>query len=73
MPTESPETYRFSIGKRIRSLREEQGLSLRKLAMMASISHVYLLGIEQGQQNMTLDVLFKIASALDVDPKQLLP
>lgn len=65
--------YRILLGKHVRRLREQQGLSLRKLALMSGVSHVYLLGIEQGKQNPTVDVLFKVATSLGMGPRDILP
>lgn len=59
---------RPSLGARIRALREAQGISLTQLATASSLSKGYLSTIESDATgaNPTLDVLTKIASALDV-------
>lgn len=54
------------VGQRIRTLRNEQGLSQEKLALKADIDRTYLAGAEQGKRNISLKSLDKIVSALDV-------
>jgi transcriptional regulator with XRE-family HTH domain len=55
------------IGKRIQELRKATGLSQEKLAEKADISSTYLSRIECGRENPTLDMLIKLASALEVE------
>lgn len=59
------------VGAAINRLREEQGLSLRKLAHMVGMDYAYICSIEGGKANPTLDVLSKIASGLDVEVVEL--
>ena len=56
-----------SIGRRIRELRKEKGLSQEALAEAASIDRSYLGGIERGEHNFNVINLIKIASSLDAD------
>lgn len=58
---------RCLVGAAINRFREEQGLSLRKLAHMVGMDYAYICSIEGGKANPTLDVLSKIASGLDVE------
>jgi len=55
------------IGKRIQELRKRQGLSQEQIAEKAEISSNYLSRIECGKENPTLDMLIKLASALNVE------
>lgn len=55
------------IGRRIQELRKEQGLSQEKFAEKADISPNYLSRIECGKENPTLDMLIKLASALEIE------
>lgn len=55
----------------ITRLREEAGLSKRKLAEIAGIDRVYLLQIEQGKYRPTLNSIFLIADALGLSPAML--
>lgn len=60
-----------SIGRKVRSLRKGKGLSQEALAHEAGIAMRYLAGIERGEENPTLAILVKIASALGIEPKAL--
>lgn len=56
------------IGKNIRRLRKEQGLTLSELAERAGIAKSYLSNIERNiNQNPSIQVLEKIAAVLHVD------
>lgn len=55
------------IGRRIQELRKAKRFSQEKLAEKADISSTYLSRIECGRENPTLDMLIKLASALDVE------
>ena len=57
---------RCEVGARIRELRESQDLSQYRFAKMVSIDRSYLIGIEKGRKNVTIDILTKIAIGLDV-------
>jgi transcriptional regulator with XRE-family HTH domain len=57
---------RTEIGTRIRAIREELGLSLNKASHMAFVSLTQLKGIEEGNNNPTLDTLLKIAESWGV-------
>lgn len=48
----------------LKRLREDAGLSKRKLAEISSIDRVYLLQIEQGKYRPTLNSIFFLAEAL---------
>jgi len=63
----------MGLGARIRSLREEIGLSQAQLAEQAGLSQGYLSQIENNEvQNPSASVLFRLAQALHVDPRCLL-
>lgn len=55
-----------AVGQRIKTLRNEQGLSQEKLALKAEIDRTYLAGAEQGKRNISLKSLEKIVDALGV-------
>ncbi len=67
----SPLVLKF--GKRVRSVREEQGLSQEELAARAKLHRTYISLIERGRQSATLDTMEKIAGALGVPVKKLMP
>ena len=64
--------YKPIIGRNIKKLRTEQGLSLRKLGLMIGMSYVHLFGIEHAEASASIDALSKIASGLGVDVAALL-
>lgn len=53
------------IGSCIRYFREMQGLTLESLAQQAGISYQYLSGVETGKQNFSIQVLERLAQALN--------
>jgi transcriptional regulator with XRE-family HTH domain len=55
------------IGKRIKRLRLEQGLSQRQLAV-PGVSYAYISRIEAGTRTPSLKALIKIADKLEVSP-----
>ncbi|GAA3421898.1 hypothetical protein GCM10018952_70150 [Streptosporangium vulgare] len=54
------------IGRRIRGLREERGISLSALARAAGVGKATLSGLENGTRNPTLDTLWAITTELGV-------
>ncbi|MDR4949084.1 helix-turn-helix domain-containing protein [Neobacillus cucumis] len=61
------------LGAIIQKLRQEKGLSITQLAEKTEISKSYLSYIERNiQTNPSIEVLAKIATALDVDLQTLL-
>ena len=62
------------VGKRIKNLRESKGLSQVYLVgkMQGEIDTTNISRIESGRTNPTVYTLFRIAEALEVNPKELL-
>ena len=60
-------------GKRVRIIREKQGLSQEELGALARLHRTYISLIERGKQSATLDTMEKIAGALGVPVKKLMP
>ena len=58
-------------GKNIVLLRHAQNLTQEKLAFQSNRSVNCIQEVEKGQTNITVDTLFTIAAALDVDPRVL--
>ena len=54
------------VGRRIRELRGEQGLSQEKLALRAELDRTYIAGVEQGKRNLSIKSLEKIIIALNI-------
>ena len=65
-------TYLQKLGKRIRQLRQQQGLNLRELAVKCHMDNSKVSKIEHGKINVTMVTLFSIAEALHVPAGQLL-
>lgn len=59
------------LGKKIRELRLELGLSQEKLGELTGIDRTYISGIERGVRNPALKNLQKIAKALNVKISEL--
>lgn len=56
----------MNIAVRIREFREEQGLSMRKLAERSGLSQSFISSIEAGKKQPTLDSLLKLSSGLGI-------
>ncbi len=61
------------IGKLLRATRLEQEITQEFLALQCGIDRSYLGRIERGEVNLTVEKLYEIASALNVNVKDLLP
>lgn len=57
------------VGRNIRRLRRERSLTQEQLAYLAGIDMRYLGGVERGEHNPTVDVLGRLAGAMDVHPQ----
>ncbi|MEW2007504.1 helix-turn-helix transcriptional regulator [Microbacterium sp. NPDC079208] len=64
---------RVALGARVRELRETIGLSQEAFAHRAELDRTYVSGIERGRRNPTLDVLYRLAAALEVEVRELFP
>jgi transcriptional regulator with XRE-family HTH domain len=62
----------IAIGKTIRTLRTELGVSQENLALNAGMDRSYVGGIERGEHNLTTINLIKIATALGIRASELL-
>jgi quercetin dioxygenase-like cupin family protein/lambda repressor-like predicted transcriptional regulator len=56
-----------AVGKAIRTLRKEKGLSLRELSRRAGLSTSFLSMVERGRSSLALTSLNNVAKALDTD------
>lgn len=59
-------TTREIIGKRIREIRTDKGLSLTTLSLMVGVERSYLGKIEAGKINTSIDKLEKILAGFDM-------
>ena len=60
------------VGLNIRKIRKQAGLSQEQLALTADMDMRYLGGIERGEYNPTVEMLGRIAEALEVHPQAFL-
>ena len=62
---------KLRFGIKIKELRKQKGLSQEKLANLADIDRTYLPTIEKGERNVSIEVVEKLAKALEVQIKDL--
>lgn len=60
------------LGKNLRDIRLENGLSQAHLAESVGVAKSYISNIENGKINLTLSTMEKIAKKLKIQPKDLL-
>jgi transcriptional regulator with XRE-family HTH domain len=61
-----------AFGRAVRRLREKQGYSQEKFAHRAGIDRAYMSEVERGLTNVSLELIERIAKALDIRMGQLL-
>jgi transcriptional regulator with XRE-family HTH domain len=73
-PPEEAKLYEF-IGKRVADARRQARprMSQAKLADQVKLSRTSIVNIESGRHRIQIHVLYEIARALGVDPRQFLP
>jgi XRE family transcriptional regulator, regulator of sulfur utilization len=57
----------LKIGKRVRELRMERGLSQEELAEVSGVHRTYVGAIERGEKNITIKMALKLCKALDIN------
>lgn len=57
------------VGRNVRRLRLEKGLTQERFADVSGFAQQYLSDLERGRRNPTIVTLFEIASALQVAPR----
>lgn len=60
-------------GSRIRSKRQEAGLTQAKAAELVGVSPVYFQSLEVGRKTPSLDILFRLAAVLGCEAGDFLP
>lgn len=60
------------LGRNVRRLRQQRGMTQEQLAFEAEIDLTYMGGIERGRRNPSLLVMARIAKALSVSLPKLL-
>lgn len=61
------------IGQLIRNKRKEKNITQESLSLQCGIDRSYMGRIERGEVNLTIEKLYDIADALEVEAKDLLP
>ncbi|MGH7811905.1 MAG: helix-turn-helix domain-containing protein, partial [Candidatus Binatia bacterium] len=64
--------YLKGLGQRIRSLRQKIGWTQEELAKATKLTRSYLVAVEGGKQNLSMDVVVRVANALNLAPDQLI-
>jgi transcriptional regulator with XRE-family HTH domain len=54
------------VGRNVKRIRQEKGLTQEELAELSGFSQQYISGLEQGRRNPTVVSLYELASALGV-------
>jgi transcriptional regulator with XRE-family HTH domain len=65
------ENIKSLLGKRIRDLRKQRGLSQEGLGWKAELHFTYIGAVERGERNCSIITLKKIAKGLEIDIKDL--
>ena len=60
-------------GTKLRRLREKKGLSQEDLGFESGLHRNYVGGIERGERNVGIENIAKLARALGIRPRDLLP
>ena len=63
---------RSNVGERIKTLRKKKGLTQARLGEMVDLDRTYIVGVERGPRNISLDNLIKISLGLGTPLSKLL-
>ena len=64
--------YLRELGRRVRDLRRQAGWTQEQLAKVTRLTRAYIVAVEGGKQNVSMDVVIRVANGLGVAPDQLL-
>jgi DNA-binding XRE family transcriptional regulator len=64
--------YLISLGRRVRDLRNKKGWTQEQLAESTRLTRVSIVGVEGGKQNISMDVVIRLANSLGTSPEHLL-
>ncbi|MFZ1813690.1 MAG: helix-turn-helix transcriptional regulator [Rhizobiaceae bacterium] len=62
---ESTDAFVAAVGERVRKARQRKGIARRVLSELSGVSQRYLAQLENGEGNISIALLFRIAAALD--------
>jgi y4mF family transcriptional regulator len=66
------DAYLKEFGSQVRQLRSQAGWTQQRLAELTGLTRAYIVSVEGGKQNVSLDVVVRVANALGVAPERLL-
>ena len=64
--------YLLALGRRVRDLRSKKGWTQEQLAEGARVTRVCIVAVEGGKQNVSMDIVIRLANALGVSPEGLM-
>jgi transcriptional regulator with XRE-family HTH domain len=70
--TTSGKQFQIFLGKKIREYRLKMGISQEQLGKLAKVHRTYIGMIERGEKNVTIQNIYKVATALGVEVKNLI-
>ena len=59
------------VGRNVKRIRQEKGLTQEQLAEISGFSQQYISGLEQGRSNPTIVSIYELATALGVSHMEL--
>ncbi|GIG38031.1 transcriptional regulator [Cellulomonas pakistanensis] len=62
----------MTVGRRVRRIRTERGISQEALAGAVGVHRTYLGGVERGERNLTLRSVERLADRLGVPVRELI-
>ena len=72
MPSRGPSALRARLARNLKAARADRGYSQERLAEVSGVSRSYIAEVETLNRNVTIDVLARIAEALQLDATELL-
>ena len=54
-------------GKKVKTLREEKGISIEHFANISNVDRNYISDIEKGKRNVSISIIERIITAFDTD------
>ena len=73
MPIMTTKDIRTEVGGMLRDFREQKGWSQEELGHHSGLHRNYIGGIERGERNVALLNIARLANALGIRPRDLLP
>jgi methanogenic corrinoid protein MtbC1/DNA-binding XRE family transcriptional regulator len=64
--------YQLVLARRVRNLRTQRGWTQEHLAEVTQVTRACINAVEGGKQNVSMDILVRMANALEVAPEKLL-